>query len=673
MRAVSFHSSLSSKKSIVLIGNITGQQVKHFVFLLAFFQIQLGISAQHKEAKEQYLIAAVNGTEWCSEKEQGKVAIEIDRIVAAGFNTISLGTYKFMPMYFVDYSKTKYPDGQAFDIKKVQQNVSVLRSNMQRAKAKGIKYIISRSYSHYIPYKFWKSRQDVFNRAGIYTRYLQEAHQNDMYLSAVAGKGIEIGHQQWNNPVYKDYFISSTYAMMKALPELDGFLNAYAEAAWTLDESKLKEDKWKNWKDCINYDATNDNFVDYVNTLHKILVDTRGQKAFFGIRDWYVDAKLLAKLSFPLNEFYIAVKYGGYDQPVANYAPWADSLKAQGLGVIHDMLVYDAEHPHPLYWYDNKFIAGIINNIYSAGFPGIQYQDFQIKGDDDADNPIRLLVQQTVGKAIKHEGFERADAVNFLKKYYGEAAGALLRSLELVTQAQQDNIKLKPAWFWQGDGLTPGGLSTERYWMFMDNPEAPKGMAFIRQNIVGVKEYTDAVISGKDALTKAEQLWQKEKRITPMEAMQSMKANAEDAVVAALQARVSAPKNAPHLKELVASAVIHQQLVNRDNAFLQSALDYYESGGQYDGKYNNRQTLLNTRMDRKAECKTHLEKEMYYDLLIKELCLKYMPRRRAVRGTKPYDFTRRIAEIIGQKITTDEKADAVELDRLVAIIENTQK
>lgn len=640
-----------------------------FVFVIVLYAPHLNAQKLITITKQVYNIAAVNGTQWCDAKRISDVDKEIDRIVAAGFNTISLGTYKFMPMYFVDYSKTKYPDAQAFDLKKVQQNVSVLRRNMQRAKSKGIQFIISRSYSHYIPYKFWKSRQAVFNPGGIYTRYLENAHQNDMYISAVAGKGIEIGHQQWNNPVYKDYFITSTYKMMAVLPELDGFLNAYAEAAWTLDENKLKEDKWKNWKDCINYDATNDNFVDYVNNLHKILEDTRGTKYFFGIRDWYVDAKLLAKLSFPLNEFYIAVKYGGYDQPVANYAPWADSLKAKGLGVIHDMLVFDAEHPHPLYWYDNNFIAGIINNIYRAGFPGIQYQDFQIKGDDDADNPIRLLAQQTVGKAIKSEKFERNDAVNFLKKYYGAGSDALLSSLELVTKAQEDNIKLKPAWFWQGDGLTPGGLGTERYWMFMDNPSAPKGMSFIRQNVVSVMEYTDALIKGKESLLKAEQGWKSEKRITPIEAMQSMKVIAENAVIAVLEARRLAPKNAPHLQEIVASAVIHQQLVNRDNAFLASALAYYASGGQYDAKYNTNQTLLNTGVDRKEECRIQLEKEMYYDLLIRELCLRYMPRRRAVRGTKPYDFTRRIAYIVGQPITTDEKVDKDELNKLTAIIE----
>jgi hypothetical protein len=461
--------------------------------------------------------------------------------------------------------------------------------------------------------------------------------------------------------------------MMNALPELDGFLNAYAEAAWTLDENKLREDKWKNWKDCINYEATDNNFVDYVNTLHKILVDTRGEKAFLGIRDWYVDSKLLAKLSFPLNEFYIAVKYGGFDQPVGNYPPWADSLKAKGLGVINDMLVYDAEHPHPLYWYDNKFITGLVQNIYKAGFPGIQYHDFEIKGDDDSDNPIRLLTQQTVGKAMQNQKFDRVDAINFLKKYYGEGADALLKSLEFVAASQTDNIKTKPAWFWQGDGLTPGGLSTERYWMFMDNPDAPKGMAFIRQNVVSVKEYTNAVIAGKDSLMKAEERWKKEQRLTPLEAMQRMNKNAEDAVAAALDARRFAPKNTPHLKELVASAVIHQQLVNRDNAFLQSALAYYESGGQFDGKYNSNADLLSTGMDKKEECKMQLEKQIYYDLLIKELCLRYMPRRRTVRGNNPYDFSKRIATIVGQKISTDVKVDAVELNRLVDLIESNSK
>lgn len=643
------------------------------IFLLALVCLCRHTMQAQVTNNARYNIAAVSGVKWSNAKNIKEVDSEIDRIVAAGFNTISLGTYKFMPMYFVDYSKTKYRDAQVFDAKNIEANVSTLRRNMQRAKNRGIRYIISRSYSHYIPYKFWKNRQDVFNPGGIYTRYLQEAHQNDMYKSAIGGKGLEIGHQQWTNPVYKDYFITSTYEMMKALPELDGFLNAYAEAAWTLDENKLKEDKWKNWKDCINYEATNDNFVDFVNTLHKILTDTRGEKAFLGIRDWYVNAKLLAKLSFPLNEFYIAVKYGGFDQPVANYPPWADSLKAKGLGVINDMLVYDAEHPHPLYWYDADFITNLIQNIYKAGFPGIQYQDFQIKGDDDPDNPIRLLTQQTVGNAIQNKKFDRTDAIDFLKKYYGEGAEALLKSLELVTAAQTDNIKTKPAWFWQGDGLTPGGLSTERYWMFMDNPDAPKGMGFIRQNVVSVKEYADAVIAGKDKLAQAEQKWKAAGRLTPVEAMLQMKKNAEDAVVAALQAGKLAPKNAPHLKELIASAIIHEQLVNRDNAFLQSALDYFESGGQFDGKYNSNTSLLSTGIDLKEACTQQLQKQIYYDLLVKELCLRYMPRRRTVRGDHPYAFSKRIAEVIGQTISTDTTVDTVELNRLINLIENSTK
>jgi hypothetical protein len=646
-----------------------------FCFLVFFcLSLHFALQAQETSGNMPYKIACVDANEWMNPKKEKEVRTEINRITDQGFNVISLGTYKFMPMFFVDYSNTKFAEAQVIDLKRMEQNVSTLRKNMQLAKSKGIRYVISRSYSHYIPYTFWKNKQDIFNPGGIYTRYLESAHQNDLYRDALSGKkeGI-VGHQQWTNPFYKEFFIASTYKMMEALPELDGFLNAYAEAAWTLDENKLKEDKWKNWKDCINYDATNNNFVDYVNTLHKILVDTRGEKAFLGIRDWYVDSKLLAKLSFPLNEFYIAVKYGGFDQPVGNYPPWADSLKAKGLGVINDMLVYDAEHPHPLYWYDDKFITGLIQNIYKAGFPGIQYHDFEIKGDDDPDNPIRLLTQETVGRAIQGKKFDRTDAINFLKKYYGAGAESLLKSLELVAAAQIDNIKTKPAWFWQGDGLTPGGLSTERYWMFMDNPDAPKGMAFIRQNVVSVKEYTDAVIAGKDSLARAEQKWRNEQRLTPIEAMQLMKKNAEDAVAAAFDARSLAPKNAPHLKELVASAIIHQQLVNRDNAFLQSALAYYESGGQFDGKYNSNASLLLTGMDRKEECKMQLEKQIYYDLLIKELCFRYMPRRRSVRGNNPYDFSRRIATIMGQNISADVTADPVELNRLVNLVENNSK
>ncbi|HEX7905373.1 MAG TPA: hypothetical protein VF487_15980, partial [Chitinophagaceae bacterium] len=109
--------------------------------------------------------------------------------------------------------------------------------------------------------------------------------------------------------------------------------------------------------------------------------------------------------------------------------------------------------------------------------------------------------------------------------------------------------------------------------------------------------------------------------------------------------------------------------VKRDNAFLQSALAYYISGGQYDGKYNSNQPLINTGYNQTTACRQGLEKEMYYDLLIRELCLKYMPRRRAVRGTKPYDFTRRIATIIGQPLAEKEEVDQSALNRLTEIIE----
>ncbi|WEK21379.1 MAG: hypothetical protein P0Y49_09520 [Candidatus Pedobacter colombiensis] len=647
--------------------NHISRPIGGFLALLLFVSTGT-VTAQSVDKAASYKIASVDSKRWMESRYKDDVKIEIDRIIDAGFNTVSLGTFKFMPMYFVDYTGTKYQDAQDIPLEKVRQNVSVLRANMQYAKKKGIKWMISRSYSHYIPYKFWKGRVNTFNPEGIYTRYLENAHQNDLWQAALAGKGDVIGHQQWTNPVYKDFFISSTIQMMKALPELDGFLNAYAEAAWTLNEDKLKENQWKTWKDCINYPATDENFVDYVNNLHHILQDVRGKKFFLGIRDWYVDAKVLAKLDFPLNECAIVVKYGGFDQPVANYAPWADSLKAKGVQVIHDMLVFDAEHPHPLYWYDHAFITKLIQNIYQSGFAGIQYQDFQIKGDDEPNNPIRLLTQQTVGTALKGERFERSNALIFLKKYYGNGADALLKSMELVTKAQIENIKLKPAWFWQGDGLTPGGLGTERYWMFMDNPDAPKGMSFIRQDMVGVKEYTDALIAGKAELSAAMIRWKKNNRKTPYEAMAQMEQDAKLAVSAALEGQKQAPKNAPHLQEIIASAVIHQQLVNRDNAFLKSALAFYISGGQFDGKYNTNQNLLNTGIDEKSECKVQLEKEMYYDLLIRELCFKYMPRRRAVRGSKPYDFTRRIASIIGQPIADTETVDRKELNRLITMI-----
>ncbi len=82
-------------------------------------------------------MAAVSGTQWCDPRKTAEVDKDIERIVAAGFNTISLGTFKFMPMYFIDYSKTKFPDAEVFDAKKVEQNVSTAAPKYAKGQKQG--------------------------------------------------------------------------------------------------------------------------------------------------------------------------------------------------------------------------------------------------------------------------------------------------------------------------------------------------------------------------------------------------------------------------------------------------------------------------------------------------------------------------------------------------------
>ncbi|MEI3554493.1 MAG: hypothetical protein V8Q54_07550 [Alistipes senegalensis] len=46
------------------------------------------------------------------------------------------------------------------------------------------------------------------------------------------------------------------------------------------------------------------------------------------------------------------------------------------------MHVYDAEYPHPVYWYDNDIVNRIFDNVRAGGFTGIVYQDYTLRGED---------------------------------------------------------------------------------------------------------------------------------------------------------------------------------------------------------------------------------------------------------------------------------------------------
>ncbi len=587
-------------------------------------------------APMRFRFATVNDNQWINPQETAAVAQEIDRIVAAGFNGISIGTYRFMPMEFVDFSHTKYPEAQERTPEKIAQNVSTLRHNIQLAKSRGITLFVSRSYSHYAPYNFWKAHREELNPGGIFTNILEHAHQNEMYLKSLKGTDNIVPQQQWTNPVFRNFFLESTALMLDALPELDGFLNAYAEAAWTYDLDKLKTNDGNDWKAAVNYPATDDNFVDYANTLYKLLEQKRGDRLFFGLRDWYVKPEVLQRLQMPREKLVISAKYAGFDQPLVAYPPWGKDLLNAGYSVILDMLVFDAEHPSPLYWYDRDIIFSIFKNIESAKFSGVMYQDFTVKGEDSPFNPIRLLTERTVGAALQHRAFTEADATEFLRPMYGNGAADLLASLHDVSVAQEYMIKLCPAWFWQGDGLTPGGLQTLRFWMLMDNPDAPPGMEWVRQDTISLKDFVAGkVVPGKK---------------TPLDVIALMRERATGAIASIQRARAAAPANAPYIQDIVASAVIHQELVERDIAFLQAALAFYASGGQYDDKYNKETRMLPTGVDRRRECVEALRQVIVHDEMIRQLCLEYEPRRRTTRSKNDYAFEKKIAALCGEKL-----------------------
>ena len=619
----------------------------------------------------KYKIAMVNNSQWCNPKDIDRTRQDINLISNCGFNTVIVGSYKFMPMFFVDYTDSPYPEAQQMRIEKVRSNIETFRTNIEYAHKKGIR-VLSASYSHYAPYKFWIAHQQELNPGGMFDRLNETAHQNNIYKEAV--QGAETGtvpHQQWNNPCFRNFWVWSTRKMLENIPELDGFLNCYAESAWTYDLEAVKNYTGDE-KKCRDIEATNRDFIDYMNTVYELLTEVRGKDQFeIGIRDWYMEMPLLLKTKIPTEKILVSVKYSGYDQPLVNYPLWAKDLVELGLSVILDCHVYDAEHPHPLYWYDADTDWEIFSNIAAGGFAGIAYQDFKSKSKGDEYNPIRLLTQQTVGADIAGNRFTNTDALVFLQKYYGKGSEDLLKSLHYVTEAQKDNIKLTPAWFWKGDGLTPGGLTEGRYWKFRDNPDAPAGMTFVRQEVVGLPEYCEAALKGEITLAQAEKQWKSEGRRSPLSVLEDMDRYADSAVYYAKEALKKTDIKKSNIHEIFASAVIHRAVVTRDIAFIRSAIDFFLSGGQFDGKYHNETDLLPTGIDRRAACVEGIRQMMRYDLITRELCRRYAPRRPEMRSAKNYYFGRRVASICGEQLSLP-KIDTQELNRFISMIENNK-
>lgn len=641
----------------------------NIIFIYAgLFGCFLSVTAQHVMP---FRFVTVSNSQWCDPKQMTVVQNEIDLMVQNGFNGVIIGSYKFMPTYFVDFSKTDYPEAVQFEQKKINQNVETLRSNMQYARKKGIEYVVSGSYSNYAPTNFWKAHQQELNPGGIFNRLLANSHQSDLYNGAMTGKSDVVQGQQWSNPFFKQFFCYATRLMLDVLPELNGFLNAYAESAWSYNLETVKADKWKTWKECVDYAITNDEFVDYGNSLHAILKEKRGDNFVIGLRDWYVKPADLKRIDVEPGKLLISIKYGGYDQPIVNYPPWAKDLLDEGFAVLLDFQGYDAENPHPLYWYDNAFDHQMIKNIRDAGFLGIVYQDFKSRSKGDLGNPVRLLTRETFGAALNNRKFSEEDAIAFLRPYYGKASEALLRSMTQVAHAHEMLIKSQPSWFWQGDGLTPGGLTDRRVWHYIDHPDAPDRMGFARQEVVSVQSFSQAIIDNNVENKSKE--WHTEGKITPIQAIDAMINDANKAVEFAEIARKQNSPSGSNKNEIIASAYINQVLMLRDAEFTKATIYYLASGGQFDGKYTNDMSRLNTGVFMQKEVIDALLSSIRHDLVMRELCRKYAPRRPEMRSAKGYDHCVRLAKVMDVKLLVPDENDEQVKQRVLAfskLIEN---
>ena len=614
----------------------------------------------HAQKPMQYRIVPVGSSQWMNPKLSDEVREQIDRIAADGYNVISIGTFTFLPMHIVDYADSPYPEAAEYTPAKVAQNLATLRENISYAKSRGIRYVVTRSYSHYAPYKFWCAHQQELNPDGVFDQLLRKAHQNDMFEKALAGKSPNcVPQQQWTNDLFRNFFLWSTSRALDLLPELDGFLNAYAEAAWTYDVEKVRPNTWKSWKECVDYDKTDSCFVDYSNRLAHMLREKRGDDYFFGMRDWYVKPEVMQQLDIPREKLVLSVKYAGYDQPLVNYPLWGKEILDEGYGVVLDMHVYDAEYPHPVYWYDNKIVNRIFDNVRAGRFTGIVYQDYTLRGEDSADNPVRRLTQLTVAGAMNNKPWSDADAEKYLTKTYRKAAPHVLQSLKAVAHAQEQFIKLMPAWFWRGDGLSVGGLQPLRFWQMFDNPEAPAGMAFVRQEVVGVPEYCAAWRTGDRSDEALTAKYHAEKRLTPLDVLREMADCADRAVAEAEKARAAGPANAPYLKDIVASAYLNRTLCQRNTALVEAALLFYKSGYVYNDKYElSRERTYTDGPEYGAECIAALERYIQRDYLMRRIMLDYSPRRRTLRHANTYSAEKKVAGVLKRKIDTEDHTEA---------------
>ena len=150
-----------------------------------------------------------------------------------------------------------------------------------------------------------------------------------------------------------------------------------------------------------------------------------------------------------------------------------------------------------------------------------------------------------------------------------------------------------------------------------------------------------------------------------------MQTCADEAIAAILRAREKAPARALYLQDIVASAVIHREMVRRDVAFLQAALAFYASGGEYDDKYNLVKEMKPTGIDCRAECVAEFRSAIGHDEILRKLCFDYAPRRRETRSKNDYAFEKKVAGLVGEKLEIP-AINLHELDAVTSIITRSE-
>jgi hypothetical protein len=107
--------------------------------------------------------------------------------------------------------------------------------------------------------------------------------------------------------------------------------------------------------------------------------------------------------------------------------------------------------------------------------------------------------------------------------------------------------------------------------------------------------------------------------------------------------------------------------VLRDVAFIKAGLAYYETGGQFDGRYNNVKQLKKVSIDKKEEVVKELSTLVSHDLILRKLCLDFAPRRRTTRELPGYAHQKEIAKVLGKQLEIP-SLNTDELAKMTAII-----